>query len=59
MRALKYPDAFPAADLGLQKAMNASARMSAKELKHRAQSWRPWRSYAALLLWSSLPGSGG
>lgn len=59
MRVLKYPDAFPASDLGLQKAMNSPARISAKELKHRAQSWRPWRSYAALLLWSSLPGSGG
>jgi AraC family transcriptional regulator of adaptative response / DNA-3-methyladenine glycosylase II len=58
MRALKHPDAFPASDLGLIKAM-ADEISGAKELKQRAESWRPWRSYAALLLWSSLPGSGG
>jgi len=58
MRALKYPDAFPASDLGLIKAMGDEIE-NARELKQRAESWRPWRSYAALLLWSSLPGSGG
>ena len=58
MRALKYPDAFPASDLGLIKAMDDEAD-GAKELKIRAEAWRPWRSYAALLLWGSLPGSGG
>lgn len=58
MRALKNPDAFPAADLGLIKAMGDEVN-GAKEMKQRAESWRPWRSYAALLLWSSLPGSGG
>jgi AraC family transcriptional regulator of adaptative response / DNA-3-methyladenine glycosylase II len=58
MRALKYPDAFPASDLGLLKAMGDGVA-GAKELKQRAESWRPWRSYAALLLWGSLPGSGG
>ena len=58
MRALKYPDAFPASDLGLIKAMGDEIE-NARDLKQRAESWRPWRSYAALLLWSSLPGSGG
>jgi AraC family transcriptional regulator of adaptative response / DNA-3-methyladenine glycosylase II len=58
MRALKHPDAFPASDLGLIKAMGDEVE-GAKDLKLRAESWRPWRSYAALLLWSSLPGSGG
>jgi AraC family transcriptional regulator of adaptative response / DNA-3-methyladenine glycosylase II len=58
MRALKYPDAFPASDLGLIKAMDDEVD-GAKDLKLRAESWRPWRSYAALLLWGSLPGSGG
>jgi AraC family transcriptional regulator of adaptative response / DNA-3-methyladenine glycosylase II len=58
MRALKNPDAFPASDLGLLKAMGA--RLSgARSLRQRAESWRPWRAYAALLLWGSLPGSGG
>lgn len=55
MRALKNPDAFPASDLGLLKALNVSA----EELRPRAEAWRPWRAYAAMLLWNSLPSSGG
>ena len=55
MRALKYPDAFPGSDLGLLKAMD----INAEELRPRAEVWRPWRAYAAMLLWSSLPSSGG
>jgi len=59
MRALKFPDAFPASDLGLLKAMQGDSKVNAVELKRHAESWRPWRAYAALLLWSSLGGSGG
>jgi len=59
MRALKYPDAFPASDLGLLKAVADAGRVSPAELRVRAESWRPWRAYAALLLWSSLADSGG
>jgi len=59
MRALKNPDAFPASDLGLIKAIDYPRRVTPKELESRAESWRPWRAYAAMLLWSSLPGSGG
>jgi AraC family transcriptional regulator of adaptative response / DNA-3-methyladenine glycosylase II len=59
MRALKYPDAFPASDLGLLKAVQGDTRMSAAELRCRAESWRPWRAYAAMLLWGSLANSGG
>ena len=59
MRALKYPDAFPAADLGLLKATGCDVKTGVAMLKKRAESWRPWRAYAALLLWSSLSGSGG
>ena len=59
MRALKNPDAFPGADLGLIKAVAYPARVAPKELVTRAEEWRPWRAYAAMLLWSSLPGSGG
>ena len=54
MRALKHPDAFPASDLGIIKALGGDA-----DTMSRAQSWRPWRAYAALLLWSSLSSSGG
>lgn len=51
MRALRWPDAFPAGDLGLIK---ASRLKSAKALAAAAQRWRPWRAYAAMHLWESL-----
>lgn len=59
MRALKNPDAFPGSDLGLIKAIDYPNRVSPKELEARAEDWRPWRAYAAMLLWNSLAGSGG
>lgn len=59
MRVLKNPDAFPGSDLGLIKAIRYPDRVTPKELESLAEEWRPWRAYAALLLWSSLPGSGG
>jgi len=59
MRALKNPDAFPDSDLGLIKAVEYPARITPKELMMRAENWRPWRAYAAMLLWNSLPRSGG
>lgn len=55
MRALKHPDAFPHTDLGLQKA----AGMQPAALRARAEAWRPWRAYGAMLLWGSLVTSGG
>jgi AraC family transcriptional regulator of adaptative response / DNA-3-methyladenine glycosylase II len=51
MRALRWPDAFPATDLGLVK---ASGLTSAKVLAKKAERWRPWRAYAAMHLWESL-----
>lgn len=58
LRALRFPDAFPAGDLGLQKAAATSetpgGRMTEKQLLARAANWSPWRGYAALLLWNSL-----
>jgi AraC family transcriptional regulator of adaptative response / DNA-3-methyladenine glycosylase II len=48
MRALGEPDAFPASDLGLLRAMGLS---SFRELEQRAEAWRPWRAYAAMYLW--------
>jgi AraC family transcriptional regulator of adaptative response / DNA-3-methyladenine glycosylase II len=59
MRVLKNPDAFPGSDLGLIKAIRYPQRVTPKELETMAEDWRPWRAYAALLLWSSLSGSGG
>lgn len=48
MRALAEPDAFPATDVGLLRAAEAS---SSVELRARAEAWRPWRAYAAQHLW--------
>ncbi len=53
MRALRQPDAFPAADLGLQKgAAPDGERLSTRELSLLSENWRPWRSYAAIALWT-------
>ena len=46
------PDAFPAGDLGLRRALESHGRRpSARELEARSGPWRPWRAYAALHLW--------
>ena len=59
MRALREPDAFPAADIGLLRAMTGreGARPSPAELITRAEAWRPWRAYAAQHLWTADAGS--
>ncbi len=52
LRALGHPDAFPAEDLVLQKAVpGGGMRMTPKALTTRAEAWRPWRGYATLQLW--------
>jgi len=55
MRQLREPDAFPAADIGLMRAMADSdgLRPTASALLARAETWRPWRAYAAQHLWAS------
>ena len=45
--ALREPDAFPPRDVGLQRALGLTDR----QLMARAESWRPWRAYAAMHLW--------
>jgi AraC family transcriptional regulator of adaptative response / DNA-3-methyladenine glycosylase II len=61
MRALGEPDAFPAGDLGLLRAMeNGSGRArrttslqrATRDLEQRSQAWRPWRAYAVVALWT-------
>lgn len=58
MRALRYPDAFPAGDLGLRKAFAALCGdddvATERALERHAETWRPWRAYAAAHLWHSL-----
>jgi 3-methyladenine DNA glycosylase/8-oxoguanine DNA glycosylase len=54
MRALREPNAFPAADIGLMRAMDdGQGRPSPAALLARAKAWRPWRAYAALHLWTA------
>jgi AraC family transcriptional regulator, regulatory protein of adaptative response / DNA-3-methyladenine glycosylase II len=55
LRQLREPDAFPAADVGLMRAMACrdGRGHSSSELLDRANMWRPWRAYAAQHLWAS------
>lgn len=54
LRGLGDPDAFPATDLGTRLAAEALGMPSdSRQLLSRSQAWRPWRSYAAQLLWAS------
>jgi AraC family transcriptional regulator of adaptative response / DNA-3-methyladenine glycosylase II len=58
MREVREPDAFPAADIGLARAMSdaSGTRPAPSELLARAEQWRPWRAYAAMHLWTSESG---
>lgn len=55
MRALGHPDVFLATDLGTRDAL---AGLGVDPVQHPAdelaRGWRPWRSYAQILLWQSL-----
>ncbi|WP_309646418.1 AlkA N-terminal domain-containing protein [Phenylobacterium sp.] len=57
MRALREPDAFPSADIGLMRALETpdGVRPTPAELLARAERWRPWRAYAASHLWAADP----
>lgn len=66
MRALSHPDAFPADDLVLRKALATSGgsaadrtrqRLTAGEVRARAETWRPWRAYGVMHLWHDATGS--
>jgi len=43
MRALRDPDAWPGTDLHLRRVASAAD----------AERWRPWRAYAAMVLWQT------
>jgi 3-methyladenine DNA glycosylase/8-oxoguanine DNA glycosylase len=55
MRALREPDAFPASDLGLRRAIATAERreraVTPAALETIATAWSPWRAYAAMHLW--------
>jgi AraC family transcriptional regulator of adaptative response / DNA-3-methyladenine glycosylase II len=51
MRALAWPDAWPASDIGLMKALGLR---DARQITQLAEPWRPWRAYAVMRLWQEL-----
>lgn len=55
MHALGDPDAFPASDLRLRRALEARGLASdVKSITEHAQVWRPWRGYATMHMWSEF-----
>lgn len=51
MRALGDPDAFPAGDLILKRALGVTSERAARNM---ALAWRPFRGYATQYLWSGF-----
>ena len=58
LRGLRHPDAFPASDLGILRALSGpdGHRPTPAEVLARAEAWRPYRAYAAQRLWSADAG---
>jgi AraC family transcriptional regulator, regulatory protein of adaptative response / DNA-3-methyladenine glycosylase II len=55
MRALRWPDAFVAGDVALQKALDVrDTKNPAQAAENASRAWQPWRSYAVVRAWSSL-----
>lgn len=61
LRALREPDAFPAGDVALLRALPGAdgLRLTVPALNARAERWRPFRAYAAQHLWSHDAGAPG
>ncbi|MCW3033182.1 MAG: AraC family transcriptional regulator [Solirubrobacteraceae bacterium] len=58
MRALGDPDAFPAGDLGVRRALESlRPGVTGVDLEGCAELWRPYRAYATQHLWASLAGA--
>lgn len=56
MRVLRWPDAFPAGDVALHKALGVQEQKNpARAATEASNAWRPWRSYAVLRAWAQLP----
>jgi AraC family transcriptional regulator of adaptative response / DNA-3-methyladenine glycosylase II len=53
LRGLGDPDVLLSQDLGVRKALAANGKLpKSSAIEKRAESWRPWRSYAVLHLWA-------
>src|SRR4030095_4429926 len=55
LRALRETDAFPASDAGLLRGARLieGVETNPRSLLTRAESWRPWRAYAAQHIWAA------
>ncbi len=55
LRAIRETDAFPTSDVGLLRGIAKVDGVPATPAKllQRAETWRPWRAYAAQHLWSA------
>jgi AraC family transcriptional regulator of adaptative response / DNA-3-methyladenine glycosylase II len=51
LRALAWPDAFPATDIGL---LNALGTRDVAAVTAYSETLRPWRAYAVIRLWQTL-----
>ena len=55
MRALRDPDAFPASDLGVRRALAGLGHpVTTRGAQDLAEPWRPYRAYATQYLWAHL-----
>jgi len=52
MRALGHTDAFLEADYGVKKVFSG---MTPKEIRSASEAFRPWRSYAMMMIWQLVP----
>jgi AraC family transcriptional regulator of adaptative response / DNA-3-methyladenine glycosylase II len=61
LRAVRESDAFPATDVGLLRgaaSIDGGMEVNPAALLYRAESWRPWRAYAAQHLWAADAAAG-
>ena len=57
MRALRDPDAFPASDLGVRRAVKRLGQADdVAAVERLSERWRPYRAYAVQYLWGHLAG---
>lgn len=58
MRCLRFPNAFPVGDVGLQNAVKYLLRLEEKpspsQLHQLGARWKNWQSYATFYLWRTL-----
>ena len=58
MKCLRYPHAFPIADVGLHNAIKKQLRWGSKptigQVREMAVNWKGWEAYATFYLWHSL-----